>query len=93
MSDKLKPERAAVLYLPFDLLAKLLHLPAGARIDLVESDIFKNEVVWLRVNGAGWPVWSGSQLQVTASTITEYLDEDGRCFKRVITWDLPTEAT
>ena len=89
MNDDSNRDRAAVVYLPFELLAKLLQLPEGARIDVFKSDICDKDVAGLRVRGAGWTGPPGSRIPVANPAVTEYLDDDGRCFKRVITWDLP----
>lgn len=87
MSEATK--RAAIVHVPLDLLAQLLQLPAGAHIDSAHYDPADYASLRLRVVGAGWIAQPGSILPISGARITEYRDDDGRCFKRVIAWDMP----
>lgn len=89
MPDEVNRERAAILRVTYSALAELLQLPAGSVIDAIESDIEDEQMVTVRVRGAGWLVAPGYRILVASATVTDYRDDDGRCFKRVIKWDLP----
>ena len=93
MNDDVQAIPLALVNLPYQSLAALLQLPPGARIDLVQSNPYDHEIAVVRVRGAGWLTLPGDRIQTVPSRVTEYRDDDGRCFKRVITWDMPTYGT
>lgn len=87
MNDDTRPERTALVCLPYRTLATLLQLPLGARIDMVQSDLADHEMALVRVRDAGWLTCPGDRIPVATATVTEYRDDDGRCFKRVVEWN------
>lgn len=89
MPDEVNRERAAILRVSYSALAELLQLPAGSVIDAIESNIQEEQMVTVRVRGAGWLVAPGYRIPIASATITDYRDDDGRCFKRVIEWNFP----
>jgi hypothetical protein len=82
-------ERAAIIKLPFSFLAELLQLPPAAKIDVVLADPTQDRMVTLRVRGAGWATAEGELITSSTGTVTDYVDDLGKCFKRVIRWDMP----
>lgn len=82
-------ERAALVRLPFEALAELLQLPLGARIDAALADLTEDRMLTIRIRDAGWPTTEGHKIPWATASVTEYRDVDGRCFKRVIEWDMP----
>lgn len=85
-----QPVQAAIVPLSLTLLAKLLQLPEGAHIDCWHFDPSQFDVALLRVRGAGWTILPTQVIPQTSARVTEYRDDDGRCFKRVIEWDMPS---
>ena len=83
------PERAALVRMPFEMLAALLHLPPGARIDTVIADPAEDRMATIRVRDAGWVTKPGNRICWSTAKVTEYRDDSGICFKRVIEWDMP----
>ena len=81
----------ALAVVDLQLLAKLLQLPEGAEIRRVLTLRDAPWKIYVHVEGAGWLTPKAGVMVSAQGTCTEYRDDQGKTFKRVIDWNFPSD--
>ena len=76
-------KQAAILLVNAELLADILQLPQGSKIEAIAQDIERPDVFKIRIVGAGWPVEEGDCIPCTAATCTAWVPSNG------LNWNFP----
>lgn len=81
------PKVMAMITLSPAFLREILQLPDGAEVTGVSDVIHGREVVYLRIEGAGWPVEEGQAIPPAKCLISERRTPEGEKLWPEIKWD------